>query len=96
MDKEYPGRQTHDNCRPFSCVYYNIAHTKPNTVADRAMSVIAWILETGCFCRDLLKRCYVLLSLIYCHLDTYCVGCSAAGVFKKMQTLCTLYERQTC
>lgn len=38
----------------------------------------------------------LLLSWIYYYLISYCVGCSAAGVFKKMQTLCTLYLRHTC
>ena len=45
---------------------------KPHTVADRAMSVIAWILETERFCRNRWKQVNVtlLLSWIYYHLAT--------------------------
>ena len=40
------------------------------------------------FCRSRWKRCYVVIFLDLLSF-IYCVGCSAAGVFEKIQTLCT-------
>ena len=77
-------------------VYIITSHMrKLHTVADRAMSMIAWILETERFCRNGWKRCNVVTFLDWLSIS-YCVGCTAAGVLKMMQTFCILYERHTC
>lgn len=63
------------------------------TVAERA--VTAWSLENAVFCRNLLKRSYVVTFLDFLYF-IFCVGCSSAGVYNKMQSLGTLFKLHTC
>lgn len=80
-----------DNYWTFSCVSYNIAHCgRLNNVR-----MIAWIFATECLSRNRRERCYVATSLDFLSF-IYCVRCSAAGIFKKKQTLRSTYERHTC
>lgn len=68
-----------------------------HTLADRALT--SWTSENGVvFFRIWRKRC--LLVVVYTIFDLlslfYCIGYSATVVYRKMQTMCTLYERHTC
>lgn len=42
------------------------------------------------------KRCLVVYTFFDLLSLIYCIGYSATVVYRKMQTMCTLYERHTC
>lgn len=87
------------NCRliwTFSCgvlLYYcTCANHTP-------FQIVQWqvgLRKRSVFFRIWRKRCLVVYTFFDLLSLIYCIGYSATVVYRKMQTMCTLYERHTC
>lgn len=74
---------------------YIIAHVR-NTHPCRSCVDKLDLRKRSVFLKIWRKRCLVVYTFFDLLSLIYCIGYSATVVYRKMQTMCTLYERHTC